>query len=142
MRDEHAPRARRTELWDTRVAVLQVTDAVGGYVRVRILVTAADAPTLFDLRCYLREELVAWLHDSSPQSIPRQRVQLVEAEAATRRTPRAAVRGRAATARCSPARTRPTPPAAPGSPARSAPWTRPSWSARRGRQRMPRGDNS
>ena len=77
-----------TELWDKRVAVLQVTDAVGGYVRVRILVTAIDAPTLFDLRCYLREELVAWLHQTSPQSIPRQRVQLVEPEA-SRRAPRA-----------------------------------------------------
>ena len=50
-----------TELWDHRVSVLQVTDAVGGYVRVRILVTAVDAPTLFDLRCLVREEIVAWL---------------------------------------------------------------------------------
>lgn len=70
----------RTELWDRRVQVLQVTDAVGGYVRVRILVTAIDAPTLFDLRCYVREEMVAWLHETSPQSVPRERVQLVEAE--------------------------------------------------------------
>ncbi|THG32075.1 mechanosensitive ion channel family protein [Naasia lichenicola] len=93
MRDEMHRVLDRTELWDKRVAVLQVTDAVGGYVRVRILVTAVDAPTLFDLRCYLREELVAWLHDSSPQSIPRQRVQLVEAEAPARRPARTAVSG-------------------------------------------------
>jgi len=85
MRDEMHRILDRSELWDKRVAVLQVTDAVGGYVRVRILVTAIDAPTLFDLRCYLREELVTWLHQASPQSIPRQRVQLVEAEVAPRR---------------------------------------------------------
>lgn len=74
-----------TNLWDQRVAVLQVTDAVGGWVRVRILVTAVDAPTLFDLRCYLREELVAWLHLTSPQALPRQRMQLVEEEEVPRR---------------------------------------------------------
>jgi small-conductance mechanosensitive channel len=71
----------RTDLWDERVSVLQVTDAVGGYVRVRILVTAIDAPTLFDLRCFVREEMIAWLYRQSPQSIPRSRVQLQQEEA-------------------------------------------------------------
>ncbi|PJJ65473.1 mechanosensitive ion channel family protein [Compostimonas suwonensis] len=80
MREELARVLARTPLWDRRVSVLQVTDAVGGYVRVRILVTAVDAPTLFDLRCFVREEMVAWLHESSPQSVPRTRVQLVEQE--------------------------------------------------------------
>ncbi|MET0589956.1 MAG: mechanosensitive ion channel family protein [Naasia sp.] len=87
MREEMHRVLARTELWDSRTAVLQVTDAVGGYVRVRILVTAVDAPTLFDLRCYLREELVSWLHQKSPSSIPRQRVQMVEAES-TKRGPK------------------------------------------------------
>jgi len=85
MREEMHRVLERTELWDKRVAVLQVTDATGGYVRVRVLVTAVDAPTLFDLRCYIREELVAWLHERSPQSIPRTRVQMVDAETSRRR---------------------------------------------------------
>ena len=71
----------RTDLWDRRVSVLQVTDATGGYVRIRILVTAIDAPTLFDLRCYVREEMIAWLYRTSPQSIPRMRVDMIEPEA-------------------------------------------------------------
>jgi small-conductance mechanosensitive channel len=70
----------RTTLWDKRASVLQVTDAVGGYVRIRILVTAIDAPTLFDLRCFVREQMVEWLHDQSPIAIPRTRVQMVEQE--------------------------------------------------------------
>src|SRR5439155_11479519 len=41
-----------TPLWDGRVGLLQVTDAVGAFVRVRALVSAIDAPTLFDLRCH------------------------------------------------------------------------------------------
>ncbi len=84
MRDEMHRVLDRTNLWDGRVAVLQVTDAVGGLVRVRILVTAIDAPTLFDLRCYVREELVSWLQERSPQAIPRNRVQLVEGESPRR----------------------------------------------------------
>ncbi|MGA1835479.1 mechanosensitive ion channel domain-containing protein [Herbiconiux sp. 11R-BC] len=80
MRSELERVLARTELWDQRVSVLQVTDAVGGFVRVRILVTAVDAPTLFDLRCFIREEMIAWLYRSSPQSIPRQRVRVIDEE--------------------------------------------------------------
>jgi hypothetical protein len=80
MRTELERILARTDLWDERVSVLQVTDAVGGYVRVRILVTAVDAPTLFDLRCFIREEMIAWLYRTSPQSIPRTRVNLTEPE--------------------------------------------------------------
>lgn len=46
------------DLWDRRVAVLQVVDATGGRVRVRAVVSAADAPQLADLRCDVREALV------------------------------------------------------------------------------------
>ncbi|MFF2372458.1 mechanosensitive ion channel family protein [Agromyces sp. NPDC058110] len=64
----------RTDRWDGRAKVLQVTDAVGGYVRVRILVTAVDAPTLFDLRCEVREEMVHWIQQQQPDAQPAQRV--------------------------------------------------------------------
>jgi len=70
-----------TNLWDRRVQVLQVTDAIGGYVHVRILVTASDAPTLFDLRCYVREHIIGWLQRHNPDGLPRQRTELVESEA-------------------------------------------------------------
>ncbi|PRY68125.1 mechanosensitive ion channel-like protein [Glaciihabitans tibetensis] len=66
-----------TEIWDGRASVLQVTDAVGGFVRIRILVTAVDAPTLFDLRCYVREEMVEWVHSQDPAGMPRARVEMV-----------------------------------------------------------------
>ncbi|SHN29094.1 mechanosensitive ion channel family protein [Cryptosporangium aurantiacum] len=62
-----------TDLWDTRACILQVTDAIGGLVRVRALVTAKDAPTLFDLRCHVRERLVQWLRESYPEALPRSR---------------------------------------------------------------------
>lgn len=69
-----------TDLWDRRVNVLQVTDATGGFVRVRVLASAVDAPTLFDLRCYLREGLVTWLREQSEAGLPRTRHETIDPE--------------------------------------------------------------
>jgi len=85
-----------TDLWDHRVGILQVTDAVNGVVRLRALASAVDAPTLFDLRCYLREGLVSYLQRSAPQGLPRTRIEttkgaplpLAEAPAPQARRPR------------------------------------------------------
>ncbi|WHE36855.1 MULTISPECIES: mechanosensitive ion channel family protein [Microbacterium] len=71
----------KTDLWDRRTSVLQVTDAVAGYVRVRILVTAKDAPTLFDLRCLVREAMVTWVQRTMPQAVPVQRIVMSDATA-------------------------------------------------------------
>ncbi|GGK85422.1 mechanosensitive ion channel family protein [Mangrovihabitans endophyticus] len=62
-----------TELWDERVCVLQVTDAVGGMIRVRALVSAHDAPTLWDLRCLVREKLVGFVWENQKLALPRLR---------------------------------------------------------------------
>jgi hypothetical protein len=55
---------------------LQVTDAVEGYVRIRMLVSASDAPSLFDLRCDVREGMVEWLQREHPGALPRRRLEL------------------------------------------------------------------
>ncbi len=73
MRDELTRLLEVSDLWDRRVGVLQVTEATGGLVRVRALASAKDAPTLFDLRCYVREELVDWLQRTQPGALPRAR---------------------------------------------------------------------
>ena len=62
-----------TDLWDQRTSVLQVTDAVKGMVRIRILVSAKDSGTLFDLRCLIRETMVTYLQEWHPDALPRQR---------------------------------------------------------------------
>jgi hypothetical protein len=75
MRDELRRILEQSELWDRRVSVLQVTDAVNGFVQVRALVSAEDAPTTWDLRCHVRERLVAWLQNEHPAALPRVRVE-------------------------------------------------------------------
>ena len=81
---EHLQRVvGETALWDGRTAVLQVTEATGGLVRVRILVTAANAGTLFDLRCLVREEMVAWVRRTNPDALPVQRILVTQPAEAT-----------------------------------------------------------
>lgn len=70
-----------TPLYDGRTAVLQVTDTTGGSVRVRILVTAHDAPTLWDLRCYVREAMLLWIQSEMPDAAPTQRVLMTDSAA-------------------------------------------------------------
>lgn len=76
MRDELRAILTGTPMWDGRVTVLQVTDAVSATVRVRALVSAADAPTLWDLRCMVRERLVVWLRENHGEALPRVRAEL------------------------------------------------------------------
>lgn len=73
MRAELDRLLRSNSLWDERVGVLQVTDAVEGVVRVRMLMSANNAPDLFDLRCDVREGMVQWLQRTHPSALPRQR---------------------------------------------------------------------
>jgi small-conductance mechanosensitive channel len=69
-----------TDLWDGRVANIQVTDATGGHIQIRLLMSAADAGALWDLRCHVREEMVEWVQKKSPASLPRNRVLMIEKE--------------------------------------------------------------
>jgi small-conductance mechanosensitive channel len=85
MRTQLAVILKSTSNWDGRTQVLQVTDAVGGFVHVRILVSAADSPTLFDLRCYVREAMVDWVQQQNPQTMPRTRVTITDDESQPRK---------------------------------------------------------
>ena len=62
------------ELWDKRVKVVQVTDATEKTMLIRILVSAGNSPTAWDLRVHVREKMIAFLQKSYPESLPRSRV--------------------------------------------------------------------
>ena len=65
----------RTPLWDGQTQNVQVTDATDRAVQIRALVSARDSASLWDLRCFVREALVAHLRDSQPGVLPRVRVE-------------------------------------------------------------------
>jgi small-conductance mechanosensitive channel len=79
MREELRLLLEESQLWDGRVCVLQVTDAIGGMIRVRALVSANDAPTLWDLRCLVREHFVGWIRERQPTALPRIRTEVGDA---------------------------------------------------------------
>ncbi|WNO52493.1 mechanosensitive ion channel family protein [Stakelama saccharophila] len=62
--------------WDGRAKGVQVTDARSDAIEVRILATAADAGTAFDLRCDIREAMLAFIRDEMPEALPRSRTEL------------------------------------------------------------------
>lgn len=65
--------------WDKRVKHMQVTELTRDAIELRFLMTARDAPTLFDLRCDIREALIGWVRESYPEAIARNRVMPVSA---------------------------------------------------------------
>lgn len=74
MRKELDRILERTDLWDKRVAVMQVTEARERTMEVRVLVSASNSGRTFDLRCFVREEMIAFLQKNHPDCLPRTRI--------------------------------------------------------------------
>ncbi len=55
------------------MATVQVTDAKETAIELRFLMSAASSPATFDLRCYVREKLIDYLHKNYANSLPRVR---------------------------------------------------------------------
>ena len=68
--------------WDGRVCVAQVTDADQHAIQVRLLVSARNSGDLFDLRCAVRECMLAFLEREHPAALPRLRADLARDPAA------------------------------------------------------------
>lgn len=67
--------------WDRRVCVLQVTNATDKAMEVRALLSAADSPTAWELRCRVREKLIDFVRREYPGSLPKMRAELTKDEA-------------------------------------------------------------
>jgi small-conductance mechanosensitive channel len=69
-------------LWDRRVFAVQVTDLKERSVEIRVLMSAANSGAMFDLRCLMRERLIAFLAEKYPRSLPQARLVVSELRAA------------------------------------------------------------
>jgi small-conductance mechanosensitive channel len=65
---------KASPLWDGKDWVLQVVDTTATTMVVRILASAADASSAWDLRCDVREALIVYLQQNNPQALPVTRV--------------------------------------------------------------------
>lgn len=68
---------KQSKLWDGAVVNLQVIDADSRTIELRALVSARNAPQSWDLRCEVREKLVAFIRDEMPEALPRERAILI-----------------------------------------------------------------
>jgi small-conductance mechanosensitive channel len=64
--------------WDGRDWALQVVDTTPTTMVLRALMSSADAPNNWELRCEVREQLLVYLRDHYPASLPRLRAEVTE----------------------------------------------------------------
>lgn len=74
-----------SSLWDRRVCLVQVTDFSERSMQLRCLVSSSDSGKAWDLRCLVREELMAMMQRDHADYLPRMRA---EVETTARSTPR------------------------------------------------------
>ena len=79
VREELERLVQQSTYWDGEVVRLHVTNTTERTMELRALVSAANSSDAFELRCELREQLVAFLQAHHPGSLPRLRA-TVEAE--------------------------------------------------------------
>ncbi len=72
---------RQSALWDGQVVNLQVVEAFDQTMQLRLLMSAADAGRTFDLRCEIREKMIAFLQQEYPSALPRRRNETLQVQA-------------------------------------------------------------
>jgi hypothetical protein len=65
-------------LWDKRVCGLQVTNLTDHSMELRCLISSGGSSQCFDLRCLVREKMIAFIHENYPSALPSWRVEMRE----------------------------------------------------------------
>jgi small-conductance mechanosensitive channel len=61
---------KSSPLWDGQIAKLQVTDSKESSIELRALASARSADDAFDLRCQIREQLIDFVQENYPTTLP------------------------------------------------------------------------
>jgi small-conductance mechanosensitive channel len=64
--------------WDGRVCLIEVTEAGERAMQMRVLVSAANSPKAWNLRCQVREGLIQFIAREYPEYLPRVRADVNE----------------------------------------------------------------
>jgi small-conductance mechanosensitive channel len=72
-----------SDLWDKRVGGMQVTDSTNNTVEVRLLVSAVNSGNAFDLRCFIRENMISFIQKNYPSALPKARSVILNENVAT-----------------------------------------------------------
>ena len=78
LRQEATRLAQASQDYDGRVCLLQVVDTSERAMQLRLIVSSPSAGQNWDLRCLLREGLIAFMQREQPQALPRVRAEIQE----------------------------------------------------------------
>lgn len=73
LRDQFNRILATTPLWDGKTSTMQVTDSTNSTVEIRFLMSAQSASAAFELRCYVREQMLIYLQNEYPEALPKVR---------------------------------------------------------------------
>jgi small-conductance mechanosensitive channel len=75
VRAEFGRALRASRYWDGKVEVVHVTECLERTMQLRLLMSAGNSPDAWELRCEIRERLIAYLQQNFPHSLPRIRIE-------------------------------------------------------------------
>tara|TARA_R110000782_G_scaffold48624_4_gene106360 strand:+ start:575 stop:1624 length:1050 start_codon:yes stop_codon:yes gene_type:complete len=78
LREEFARLLKATPDWDGITGTVQIVDSGEKAIQIRFLMSAKNSNTLWDLRCYMRENMILHIQQQFPQYLPRFRAQIME----------------------------------------------------------------
>jgi len=76
LRQELSNLLKNNALWDGKVDVLQVTDFKHDVMEIRCLMSCRNSGDAFDLRCYVRENMINFIKSNYPESLSKTRIAL------------------------------------------------------------------
>lgn len=77
IRDEVDRLLEGNKLWDGKVKVVQVVDSLESTIQIRILASAPNSGMAFDLRCSLRENIIAFIQKNYYEHLPHVRAEML-----------------------------------------------------------------
>lgn len=78
LREEFGRLLRQSPQWDGKIETVQVTDSGEQALQLRFLMSSPDSSQCWDLRCAVREGLVAFVQSHYPEYLPGVRARLVD----------------------------------------------------------------
>jgi len=73
IRAKAAEIVKASPLWDKKVFNVQVSDTTEHAIELRVLASARNSATTWDLRCEVREKLIAYIQAELPDALPMRR---------------------------------------------------------------------
>ena len=78
LRQELLQILKSSGMWDGKVWNLQVSNATASTLELRALMSAPNGSVAWDLRCHVREKLIAFIQRNYPESLPRTRAEIAD----------------------------------------------------------------